>query len=224
MKTSIPFFTLVFLALLLALTGCNKSNNDGTVAASDPAIDKLTASALAELGTQEVYAGLPETGLFMDNDGLPPVFVVDESDLDGDDPLREKIRIHSLIRCLKELDLREPQKDKVRVLLKYYYTCKEDAVKRARTIYYKLQAGYKEKYARIYRQYQEGKLSEREFKKLTEELRAAFKRELHELQLKEKVDQALIRCFRLLLSDLKSILTEIQWSAFTGCYIRGFSD
>lgn len=220
MKTNLRYIPLFLAFLAFVLAGCSKpSENKSTQGpAADPNIEAMTGQALSGLGSQEVYEGEPETGLFMDNEGVPAVFMAEETDLDGNDPLRAAIRMHALIRCLKSIGMDESQAQQVRVSLHDYKVCKENAVKRAKAIYRDLQATYKAKYGQLYRKYKAGEITEREFKKLVEQLRIAFKRELHALHLKEKLDQAFAKCFRILLGNLKSILSENQWITFKTCF------
>jgi len=204
----------------LAITGCSKNTKTEEIPSYDSTILAMTAKAMDELSSQKVYAGLPGTGLFMDNDGLPCLFLADEYDLDGNDPVREKIRTEALVRCLKAVDLNATQKEKARSAFHEYKECNAASIERAKAIYRELQSAYREKYKRIYNAYQAGQMTEREFTRLVEALKAEFRRELHSLYLKEKLDQALLKCLRSLLSELKSILTEEQWREFSACYLK----
>jgi len=208
------------MILMIGLTACKKSGTNGDQQAADPMIIALADQALSEMDNQEAYAGTPETGICMDNGGISPAFLADDSDLSGDDAMRPEIRKHSFIRCLKTLQMSETQIGQVKSLLRDYKVCNAEAVKRAMAIYRELHATYKEKYYRIWQAFQAGTITEREFKKRAEELRIAFKRELRSLQLKEKLGIAFARCFKDFLGDLKPVLTERQWNAFTQCIRR----
>jgi Ca2+-binding EF-hand superfamily protein len=178
----------------------------------------MTDQAIAEMDAQEVYSGTPGIGIYMNDEGIAPAFLADDSDLAGDDGTRPTIRKHSFIKCLRELSLTESQKQDVKSALRMYDGCKAQAVKRAKEIYRELQAAYKQKYQRIYQAFQAGTITEREFKKLVEELGITFKKELRSLHIKEKLDNAFAECFRDFLRKLKAVLTETQWNSFIACY------
>jgi hypothetical protein len=207
--------TLMFLAI--GFSGCSKESSPSDSPAEDSAILALTNQAVAGMDTLAVYAGTPDAGIYMDGDGISPIFLADASDLTGDDGTRLFIRRHSFIKCLRGLSLTETQAQEVKSALRTYDACKDKAVKRAKAIYRELHATYKQKYGRIWQAYQSGSLTEREFKKLAEELRTAFRKELRSMHLKEKLDDAFRKCFREFLIQLKSVLTERQWIAFAEC-------
>jgi len=213
---------LLFIMLIVALaafTGCNKQN-ETTIVSSEDEINALTDQAITGFETQEVYSDESEKGIYMQDDGIPPDFLVEETDLEGKDTLRKHIRDHSFIDCLRGLNLSEIQKSEIKQGIREYRDCKGDAVKRAKAIYRELVEKYKIKFERIGEAYKNGTISREKFKELVAELKSEFRRELHSLQLKEKLHDALKTCFRSFLKDLHAILTERQWKAFVECYKR----
>jgi hypothetical protein len=178
----------------------------------------LTGQAIAEMDAQEVFNGTADAGIYMNDEGIAPAFLADDSDLKGDDGTRKSIRSDSFIQCLRKLNMSENQANEVKSGLRKYDACKDQAVKRAKAIYRELHATYKQKFSRIWEAYQSGSITEREFNKLAEDLRIAFKKEIRSLRLKEKLDDAFAKCFREFLVLLNSTLTERQWNAFTECY------
>jgi len=215
-------YRISFILLFAALTtfsGCKKQNETTTVSPEDEII-ALTDKAITVMDSQEVYTDDTDQGIYMKNDGIPADFLVEETDLEGKDTLRQKIRDHSFIACLRGLNLTETQVYEIKQDIKVYRECNEKAVQRAKAIYRDLHEKYKAKYKRIYAALQDGSISKEKFKTLVAELKIEFRREVKSLQLKEKLQEAFKNCFRVFLKDLHSILTERQWNAFKECYKR----
>ena len=213
---------LLFIILIIALaafTGCNKQNDSATDPSGDE-INALTDQAIKGFETQEVYSDEPEKSIYMQDNGIPPDFLVEETDLEGKDTLRKHIRDHSFIECLRGLNLTEAQKSEIKKGIREYRDCKEDAVNRAKAIYRELVEKYKIQYERLREALKNGTISKEKFKELVIELKIEFRRELHGLQMNEKLHDAFKTCFRRFLKDLHSILTEWQWKAFVECYKR----
>ena len=209
---------MLFVAFM-AFTACKKQNETTTVSPEDEII-VLADKAITGMDSQEVYSDNPDMGIYMKNDGIPADFLVEETDLEGKDTLRQKIRDHSFIACLRGLNLTESQVSEIKQDIQVYVKCKENAVQRAKAIYRELHEKYKAKYKRIYAAFQDGSISKEKFITLVAELKIEFRRELKSLQLKEKLHEAFKKCFRIFLKDLHSILTERQWNAFVECYKR----
>jgi hypothetical protein len=210
---------LMLLVTFMTFLACKKQNESGTIS-SDSEINSLADLAMNGLETQGVYSDNPDKGIYMKNEGIPSDFLVEESDLTGKDTLRQNIRDHSFIACLRGLNLAESQISEVKQNLRDYRGCKENAMQRAKAIYRDLHEKYMTKYKRIYAAFQNGTISKEKFKTLVVELKVEFRRELRSLQLKEKLGDAFKSCFRIFLKDLHSVLTEIQWNAFVECYKR----
>ena len=217
MKKFSRLFFIMLMVGLAAFTGCNKQTDQATDPAGDE-ISALTDQAINGFDSQEVYSDETGNDLYMKDEGIPPDFLVEETDLEGNDTIRKFIRDHSFIECLRKLDLSEQQKPEIKLSIREYKECKEDALKRAKTIYRELLEKYKVKSERIHEAFKKGTISREEFKKLMTELKSEFRRELHSLQIKEKLHDSFKACFRNLLKDLRSVLTERQWNAFVECY------
>jgi len=214
------YLSCIFLfAAFATFSGCKKQNEITTVSPEDEII-ALADKAITGMDTQEVYFDNPDIGIYMMNDGIPFDFLVEETDLEGKDTLRQKIRDHSFIACLRGLNLTETQVSEIKQDIKVYRKCKENAVQRAKEIYRELHQKYKIKYNRIYESFKNGTISKEKFKTLIAELKIEFRRELKSLQLKEKLHEAFKNCIRIFLKDLYGILTERQWNAFVECYKR----
>ena len=214
-----PLVLIMLLGALIAFTACSKQNETSSVSPEDEII-ALADKAITGMDAQEVYSDNPDMGIYMKNDGIPADFLVEETDIEGKDTVRANIREKSFLACLRGLNLTETQVSEIKRDIKSYRECKENAVQRAKAIYRDLHEKYKAKYKRIYAAFLDGTISREKFKTLVEELRIEFRRELHSLQLKEKLHDAFKKCFRIFLEDLHSILTERQWNAFVDCYKR----
>ena len=219
MKSFYPILKIMLLGSLCAFTACTKQN-ETTLISSGTEINALVDQALTGLDLQEVYTDKPDMGIYMENDGIPADFLVEESDLESKDTLRQKIRDHSFVACLRGLNLAEKQVYEIKQDIKVYQECKEIAMQRAKAIYRDLQEKYKAKYKKIYDALEGGSISKEKFITLVTELKIEFLRELKSLQVKEKLHGVFKNCFGIFLKDLNGILTERQWNAFVECYKR----
>lgn len=210
---------MLIAVLVLGSVSCNKKDTtDERVVTSEEDYTLFTKAAIRSMDNQEVYSDNPELGIYMIDEGIAPCFLADATDLTGDDSQRTRIRRNCLITCLRGLSLNETQIPLVREDLRRYNACNETAINRARAIYNELQASYRQKYNRLNQAYQSGGISGEEFRAKVAELRTAFKRELRSLHLREKLDEALTRCLRTFLVELRSTLNDRQWNAFKECF------
>ena len=125
---------------------------------------------------------------------------------------------NSFIHCLKGLSLSETQKAGIKQDLREYKACSQHAIQRAKTIYGEMREKYKVKYQRLWNAYQDGTITKEEFREKVTELKAAFKKELREMHVKEKLDDSLKICLRKFFKALHETLSERQWNAFVECY------
>lgn len=218
-KISLLFIITLFFALFI-YTGCNKQD-DVSVFSNNEEINLLADKAIAGFGLEEIYSGSTDEGIYMKYEGIPPDFLVEENDLEGTDSVRQYIRAHSFIKCLQKLDLTQTQKSEIKSSICDYRNCKADAMKRAKALYNHLHEKYKAKCNRIYTAFLNGTISKEEYIALVEKLKSAFREELKNLHLREKLNEAFKQCFRVLLKDFQSILTESQWYEFAECYKNG---
>lgn len=233
MKRTLKISALVIGMMALALTGCKKDKlveQNATTQAITSGDEDITALVIqAEEDDNNIEATYNESteDISMENEGIAYDYLVEASDIDADESSqdaavakRKKIRQKSFIYCLRKTN---PSKDQVRKL-KYaigeYAKCKESAIKRARAIYAKLHAKYKKLAHEQIRLYKAGKITKKELHQRLLRIRHAFKKELRELKLKEKLHTALKNCYKGLLKDIKGVLTERQWKAFVECYRR----
>jgi hypothetical protein len=210
---------ILLSVVFIVFTACKKQNEPAKVSPENEIL-ALADLAINGLDEKEVYSDNPDLGIYMENEGIPPDFLVNETDMEGKDTLRAKIRDRSFIACLRGLNLEETQVTEIKKDLTTYRECNEQAMNRAKAIYRDLHEKYKAKYKRIYADFQNGTITKEKFKALITELKIHFLKELRSLHLKEKLDEAFKQCFRNFLKNLHSILTERQWNAFVECYKR----
>lgn len=190
------------------------------------ALAEQAANAVDEIDViaEDPDMGSMEMGIYMENDGIAHDFMVEEGDMENEGPAglddRNRIRSLSFMACLRKLELSDTQKIKVKRALAAYHNCKMDAIKRARAIHAKVHAEFKAKFDRLVAAYKNGDITKEQFKKATEELKTAFRKRMRELQLQEKLDDALKGCYKDFLRHLNNILGERQWKAFVACHKR----
>jgi len=184
----------------------------------------MADKAIAAFEDQEVFAEDLTQTIYMNNDGIPADFLVDETYLaenqqGNEGPDHAQIRLKSFIRCLRGFELSDSQIEQIKRDLRMFKGCTEQAVKRAKAIYQELKQSYRIKYHRLYLAFQDGSITKEEFRMKVKELRVAFKRELHKLQLREKLAGALHKCIRGFFTGLHEVLSERQWNSFVECYM-----
>lgn len=225
---------LVFGVALTAITACKKENVQNVVAASatETEMVSLIDQANNDMLTEDANADAPEMGINSVDEGIAADYLVVEADFSDDlipaagnddsteRSLRDFAKARSFVACLRKLDLSDRQKLAVKKSIKEYEDCKSSAVQRARAIYAKLKAAYKEKADRIIAAYKNGDLTKDQFAAKMKALRISFNKELRSLQLQDKVHEAFKKCYRAYLENLKNILTEKQWKAFVMCHKR----
>lgn len=220
MKTIISMSFTVLLVTLTLLPSCKKENSSNQDSYEDQ-IMIMVNKAVSDMDNQEILTDDPAQTIYMINDGIAADFLADESCMEeneqGMNTETKFIRDHSFIHCLRGLKLSETQKAEIKQDLRIYKACTQHAIQRAKTIYHDLKESYKVKYQRLWNAYQNGTITKEEFRKKVAELKAAFKKELRELHLKEKLDDALKRCLRKFFKSLHETLSERQWNAFVKC-------
>jgi hypothetical protein len=215
---SVPF--TVLLVTLILFPGCKKENSNNQASYEDQILIMVNKAG-SDMDNQEVLTDDASQTIYMINNGIAADFLADESCMEENEqvisPENEFIRDHSFIHCLRGLSLSETQKAKIIQDLQVYKGCTEHAIQRAKTIYLDLRENYRIKYQRLWNAYQNGTITREELHKKVAELKAAFKKELREMHLKEKLDDALKSCLRKFFKALHETLTARQWNAFVEC-------
>ncbi len=210
----------ILMVTLILLPSCKKENSSNQ-ASSEDQISIMVSKAGSDMANQEVLTNDTTQEIYLINDGIAADFLADEicmaENEQGITPEIKFIRDHSFIHCLRGLNLSETQKTKIIQDLRVYKGCSQNAIQRAKSIYQELRENYKAKYQRLLNAYQNGTITREEFRKKVDELKAAFKKELREMDLKEKLDNALKTCLRKFFKSLHETLTERQWEAFVKC-------
>ncbi|MFH1936312.1 MAG: hypothetical protein ABIK52_01960 [Bacteroidota bacterium] len=218
-------FIFCFASAIGILTGCQKEQSPDSYLSANDQIINLVDQAWGRMASEDLFPENPSLGIEMLNEGIAADFLLDETYLDETpEPTNSNpanwyyVRDHSLIFCLRGLQLSDEQITNLKRGLRAYEACKEHAVQRARSVYRELRMEYQQVFQRLINAYRNGTLTEREFKHKIAALRAEFRHELCRLHLREKLDQAFKRCLSSFMVELHGILTERQWSAFVECY------
>lgn len=216
---------VLFASFLLVMTSCQKDQTLDSSISGDDQINALVDQSWDKMASEDLFPENPSLGIEMLNEGISSDFLLEDSHLDdapppgsGDPATWYAIRNHSLIQCLRGLQLSEEQISIARMGLRSYEACKKDAVQRARSIYRELRATYHQRFLRLINAYRNGTLTKSEFKDRVHELRADFRTELLQLHLNERLDQAFKQCLREFMRELHGTLTERQWNSFVECY------
>jgi len=225
MKNQIVYRVIMVVAIFTAMTGCQKDQPlDQDLPLTDQ-INTLVDQSWNRMASEDLFSGNPSLGIEMLNDGISSDFLLDETFMEenptaanGNPGNWNYIRDHSLINCLRGIQLSPEQITNVKRDLRSYRGCKADAVKRARSVYRELRREYHQVFVRLLNAYRNGTLTEREFKHKVKDLKRNFRAELRRLHLREKLDRAFKRCLHKFMRELHVILTDRQWSAFVECY------
>lgn len=228
MKRNFKKAALAFGVIAIAFIGCRKEQmivNPALNNANETDIQTLAVQTETENDALEVMYDETTNEMVATNEGIAFDYLVSVEDFDADlspagphSSSTSDVRSHSFIRCLKDLKLDSAQVKKIRAALKDYNDCKASAIHRARAIHAILMAKYKDLAAEQAKLLKDGKITKAEYHARMERLRHAFQKELRELQLKEKLNEALKDCHTKFLRQLNGILTERQWKAFVACH------
>ena len=227
MKRNFKNAALAIGIMALAFIGCRKEKmilNPSLNDVSESDIQALVAQTESESESLEITYNEVTGEMYAANEGIAADYLVTEENFDvnptptGSNSSENEVEDHSFIRCLKDLKLDEDQIKKIRIALGEYKDCKASAIKRARAIHEKLEAKYKELAEEQLKLLRAGKITKKEYEQRIARLRYAFQKELRELQLEEKLHEALKDCYSKFLRQLHGILTERQWKAFLNCY------
>lgn len=230
MKSNLKNTALAIGLMALGMVGCKKdtlNQNFATTENLDYQIQSLVNQTQTDGEALEVYVDNNTSEIAVQNEGISTDYLVSSEDFDGtvsssdpSDNSRKHIRDNSFIRCLKQLKLDTTQMRKVGYVLAEYKHCNASAIKRARAIHAKLKDKYKELVEVQVKLYRNNEITKEELEARIKRIRMAFHKELRELQLKEKLNEAFKNCHDKLLRQLHGILTERQWDAFVKCYKR----
>ena len=226
MKRNFKKAALAFGIIAIALIGCRKEQiilNPTLNDASESEIQSLSVQTETESDAFEIMYDETTNEMVAVNEGIAADYLVSDKDFSVEETpsgssSTSNVRDHSFLRCLKDLKLEDDQIKKIRIALGEYKDCKASAIHRARAIHAKLVAKYKDLAAEQAKLLTDGKITKAEYEQRIARLRHAFQKELRELQLKEKLHEALKDCHAKFLRQLNGVLTDRQWKAFVNCY------
>lgn len=217
---------VVFGMIAIGVVGCKKEDlNQITTSTSQSDIQALAVQAETENSNKEVLLIDATGNMEAVNAGIAYDYLVAKEDLTADErssnagvkargPIREK----SFIGCLRRLDLDSNQVGQIKTALANYADCKSSAISRARAIHQSLVDKYKALAQAQVQLYKDSTITKAELDQRLMRLRKAFAADLRDLELKEKIGDALKNCHLAFLKELKGILTERQWKAFVACH------
>lgn len=229
MKKNIRNTALAIGLMALVMVGCKKDTfqNFEPTENLDYELQSMVNQAQDDGDLLEVYVDENTSEIAVQNEGISADYLVNEEDFSSPsnssnqaDNSRKHIADNSFIRCLAHLNLDSAQKRKLAIVLAEYKHCNASAIKRARSIHADLQKKFKELVAEQVKLYRNNEITKEEFEARIKRIRNAFHKELRELQLKDKLQDAFKNCHDKLLRQIHGILTERQWLAFVKCYKR----
>ena len=231
MKRNLKIALLAIGIMALTFTGCKKelmNVNPALTNFSETEIQALAVQSDAENEASEILYDEATNEMVAVNEGIAYDYLVTVEDFNNSGAYRldsmidarstSNIKDHSFVRCLHGLKLEEDQIKKIRIALGGYNDCKASAIHRARAIHAHLVAKYKDLAHEQAKLLRAGKITKEEYEARIARIRHAFQKELRELQLKEKLNEALKDCYTKFLRQLNGILTERQWKAFLACH------
>ncbi len=232
MKKTLKTTALVIGMITFAITGCKKesaklSTDENTEATNNANIEALLSQSEQDNDALEAIYNEASDDISIENDGIAADYAVEPQDVDADESSmdasvkeRAKLRRKSFIFCLRKVELENDQIRKIKHAIENYRDCRASSTKRARAIYAELYHKYKGLAQEQTRLFKAGKITKDEYAAIINRIKHAFSKELRELKLKEKLHEAFKKCYRILLHDLKGVLSERQWKDFVSCYKR----
>lgn len=208
---------LASLAILaFATTGCQKekiapvADDQSTQILNDAVLGELSVQADQDFRTAEVIGDGHSSPFSLNNDGLIDEYTLHAGSLD-----ELGKRDNSFMRCLANLGLDSTQKTQVRKALAVYEDCKKDAVAAYRKDLTDLNKKVQDAREALVKKMRNNEITKDEFKSAMESLRTRYQKAAESI--KATHARALNQCYEAFLKNLKRILSERQWAAFTAC-------
>ena len=219
MKSSLSFaFAGMFVAALLS-TSCSKNAEvpDTSGNANTGTSSALALQANNQFMQTEVFGGT-ETEAFVENDGVPDVYLLTASamsDKNGDNPVRG----NSVKDCLDKLNLTQEQRTQVGKAMGSYEECKKQSLARYQNAYHELHMRMERSRMELVKSFRDKKIGPKDFEAAMKKLQAQYKEEQEKLKAAEA--NSLKECYDKFLSNLQQILTAEQWAQFVDCMKQG---
>lgn len=208
---------LASLAILaFATTGCQKemiaplADDQTTQVLEDAYLTDLTVQADEDFKQAEVLGDGEVEGFSLNNDGLIDEYTLHAGSLD-----ELGKRGNALMRCLASVGLDSTQKTQVRKALAIYEDCKKDAVASYRKDLVDLNKKIQDAREALVKKFRNNEITRDEFKTGMENLRTRYQKAAETI--KASYARALNQCYEAFLKNLKRILSDRQWAAFTAC-------
>ena len=200
--------------MIFAATGCKKEAATLVDNSAQYTAEALINDADVNYNNAVFTEGTATSEYSADNDGMPEVYTLVETDMD-DAGFKRGLE-KRFFTCLKKLDLTDSQAHMLRRSLRAYEECKAADIKAHREAYAKLLArveGQRKEYAA---QLANNKITKAEFEAKMKALRQDFESSLK--YIKTSFAKRLNACYDKFVRAMKEILTERQWKAFVDCY------
>lgn len=209
MKNKLVPISAWIISLLLVLASCSKENIEDQPAEDAMTVDEIVAFAHQEyLITEEAETDLYEA-FPTNSDGLVDFYTATLTDFDS------RPAENRLLRCLSGLSLEEEQNRPVRRALKAHEQRNERIIAQHRQAYRKMNARVNQARENLLLQFENGEIDRPELARQLKQLRLQYQNALREL--KASNAEAFSRSFRMLMTNLKEVLNDRQWAAFTAC-------
>lgn len=224
MKIKILKTGMMILAVaIITLVGCKKetitpANNTENTEAHTPEMEALMIQVDNEFVNTEVQGGSETEDFYLENNGVPEEYDLQESSADDLDAssVKRGIGVPKMIRCLRDLNLDKEQVAKIRRSLKEYEECKKSIIARHHFAIRQLMEEYNAKLKALKQALANGRITKDQFNAKVKQLREELNKAKKEITMKARL--ALKDCYTKLLRRLHSILNERQWKAFVNCY------
>jgi len=213
---------MIIAVAIIALVGCKKEtiapiNNTENTEALTPEMEALMIQVDNEFVNTEVQGGSETEDFYLENNGVPEEYDLQESSADELDAssVKRGIGVPKIIRCLKDLNLDKEQIVKIRKSLKEYEECKKSIIARHHYAIRQLMDVYNAKLKTLKQSLANGRITKDQFVAKVKDLRDELNKAKKEITMKARL--ALKDCYSKLLRKLHSILNERQWKAFVEC-------
>lgn len=200
--------------MIFAATGCKKEAATVVDDSAQYTSEALINDADVNYNSVQFTEGTETTAYSAENEGLPEVYTLVETDMDDAGYKRGVEKRY--FTCLKKLDLNDSQAHMLRRSLRAFEECKAADIKAHREAYAKLLARVEGARKEYIAQLANKKITRAEFEAKMKALRQDFESSLK--YIKQSFAKRLNACYDKFVRAMKEILTERQWKAFVSCY------
>lgn len=217
MKTAVKSLVMIVLGAVI-FASCQKESISPVLSGQeqevlqdiqDEMINDLTTQVDEEFMNSEVMGG-ENADFYLENDGLPEVYLLEAGDVD----LLGK-RPSKLIKCLIGVQPDSAQKLQIRKAMSAYADCKKDSLKSYRSDLIALNKKVAAERKKLIDAAKNNRITRQQFQDAMKKLRARYAQASQDI--KKKYAASFKKCYTAFLSDLKRILSSRQWTAFVNC-------